>query len=127
MSIRSRDKGARGERELALLLADNGFPAKRGVQFSQGKHGLTGADVECESLGFMHIEVKRVEAGNPYNWHDQAKCDAKGKTAVVFHKRNGRRWLAILSAEDLLDIIRRSDLVDGGTDGTESEEIERAY
>ncbi len=112
MSLNSRDKGARGERELALLLADAGFPAKRGVQFSQGKHGLTGADVECESLDFMHIEVKRVEAGNPYNWHDQAYADAKGKTPVVFHKRNGRKWLAILSATDLLDIIRRSDLVD---------------
>lgn len=116
MTINARQKGARGERELALLLADNGFPAKRGVQFSQGKHGLTGADVECESLGFMHIECKRVEAGNPYNWYDQAFSDAykSQKTPVVFHKRNGRKWLAILSAEDLLDIIRRSDLV--GTD-----------
>lgn len=114
MSINARQKGARGERELALLLADAGFPAKRGVQFSQGKHGLTGADVECESLGFMHIEVKRVEASQVmYQWHDQAKTDSKGKLPVVFHKRNGRRWLAILSAEDLLDIIRRSDLVDG--------------
>lgn len=113
MSINSRQKGARAERELALLLADAGFPAKRGVQFSQGKHGLTGADVECESLGFMHIECKRVEAGNPYNWYDQAYADSKGKTPVVFHKRNGRKWLAILSAEHFLDIIRRSDLVDG--------------
>lgn len=124
MSINSRSKGARGERELALLLADNGFPAKRGVQFSQGKYGLTGADVECESLDFMHIECKRVEAGNPYNWHDQASTDAKGKTPVVFHKRNGRRWLAILSAEDFLNIVRRSDLVDNEQ---ENGEIERAY
>jgi Holliday junction resolvase len=110
--MNSRAKGARGERELSLFLTDAGFQAKRGVQFSQGKHGLTGADVICESLDFMHIEVKRVEAGNPYNWHDQASTDAKGKLPVVFHKRNGRKWLAILSAEDLLEIIRRSDLVD---------------
>jgi Holliday junction resolvase len=111
--MNSRAKGVRGERELSLFLTDAGFQAKRGVQFSQGKHGLTGADVECESLDFMHIEVKRVEASAVmYQWHDQASTDAKGKLPVVFHKRNGRRWLAILSAEDLLEIIRRSDLVD---------------
>jgi Holliday junction resolvase len=112
MSINGRQKGARGERELALFLTDHGFNAKRGVQFSQGKHGLTGADVICPGLSFMHIECKRVEAGSPYGWHDQATTDAKGKTPVVFHKRNGRRWLAILSAEDFVEIVRRSDLPD---------------
>jgi len=111
VSINGRQKGARGERELALFLTDAGFPAKRGVQFSQGKHGLTGADVLCESLGFLHVECKRVEAGNPYNWIYQAIRDAKEKIATVFHKRNNHEWIVILRAEDFLNIIKQTDLV----------------
>ena len=127
MSINRRNKGARGERELALFLTDAGFPAKRGVQFSQGKHGLTGADVICPSLAFMHIECKRVEAGNPYNWLSQAVRDAKQKIAAVFHKRNNHEWIVILRAEDFLHIIKESDWPNHGTSGTEEDEFERAY
>lgn len=109
--INSRAKGARGERELASFLTDQGFPAKRGVQFSQGKHGLTENDVVCESLP-LHIECKRVEAGNPYTWLEQAARDAKNnEIPVVFHKRNDRPWVVILSAEDFMAVLRESSLV----------------
>jgi Holliday junction resolvase len=108
----SRAKGARGERELALFLTDAGFPAKRGVQFSQGKHGLTGADVLCEALDFMHIECKRVEKLSLYEALSQALRDAGSKIATDWHKKNNHEWVVIIRAEDFLDIIRRSDLVD---------------
>jgi hypothetical protein len=54
--------------------------------------------------------VKRVEAGNPYSWMVQATTDAGKKIPVVAHKRNNRPWLCILSSEDFLEILRRSDL-----------------
>jgi Holliday junction resolvase len=120
--VNSRAKGCRGEREWRDQLREAGFlNARRGQQFSGGTDS---PDVVCPELPTIHFEVKRVEAGNPYNWHDQATTDAGSKIPVVAHKRNGRRWLAILSAEDLLDIIRRSDLVDNSND---KGEIERAY
>lgn len=110
--INSRAKGARGERELAQFLTEQGFPAKRGVQFSQGKFGLTESDVVCDSLPLLHIEVKRVEAGNPYNWLSQAVRDAKqGKLPVVFHKRNDHEWIVVLRAEDFIGVLRESSLV----------------
>jgi hypothetical protein len=68
-----------------------------------------------------------VEAGNPYNWHDQATTDAGNKTPVVVHKRNGRKWLVIMSGEDWLEMVKLTDLVDHGTTGTEEDEFERAY
>ena len=109
--INSRAKGARGERELAQFLSDQGFPAKRGVQFSQGKFGLTESDVVCESLP-LHIECKRVEAGNPYVWLDQARRDAKqGKIPVVFHKRNDCRWIVVIGADDFMSVLRESSLI----------------
>jgi len=124
----SRAKGARGERELASFLNDQGFPAKRGVQFSQGSHGLTAPDVICPSLSAFHIECKRVEAGNLYNWHDQAATDAKGKTPVVFHKKNGRKWMVILAAEDFTEILRNTDLVTSETHAEEDfEDFPRPY
>jgi hypothetical protein len=109
--INSREKGARGERELSAFLTDQGFPAKRGVQFSQGRFGLTEADVICETLP-LHIECKRVEAGNPYKWLAQAKRDAKeGKIPVVFHRRSESPWVVVIGAEDFMGIVRESTLV----------------
>jgi hypothetical protein len=106
--MNSRAKGCRGEREWRDQLREAGFlKARRGQQFSGGTDS---PDVVCPELPDVHFEVKRVESGNPYNWHDQAKCDAGAKIPVVAHKRNGRRWLVILEAGHFLDILRRSDL-----------------
>ena len=110
--MNSRAKGCRGEREWRDQLREMGFDARRGQQFSGGTES---PDVICHALPEIHFEVKRVEAGNPYNWRDQAKADAGKKIPVVAHKRNGRGWLAILDASDFLEILRRSDLVSVNT------------
>jgi hypothetical protein len=57
---------------------------------------------------------------------DQATTDAGDKTPVVVHKRNGRKWLVIMSGDDWLQMVKATDLVHG-TPGTEEEEFERAY
>ena len=125
MSVNSRSKGCRGEREWRDMLREAGFlKSRRGQQFSGGTDS---PDVVCPELPTIHFEVKRVEAGNPYNWHDQATSDAGNKTPVVVHKRNGRKWLVIMSGEDWLEMVKLTDLVDHGTTGTEEEEFERAY
>jgi Holliday junction resolvase len=121
----SRAKGCRGEREWRDQLREAGFDARRGQQFSGGNES---PDVVCPSLPTIHFEVKRVEAGNPYGWMTQAATDAGSKIPVVAHKRNGRPWLCILSAEDLLTILRRSDLVASNNTAEEADdEIVRAY
>lgn len=107
--INSRSKGKRGELEASKFLAAEGFPARRGQQFSGGTDS---PDIVCESLPSIHFEVKRVEAGNPYNWIAQAERDAGYKIPVVLHRRNDHKWLAILPAEHLLRILRNSDFVD---------------
>ncbi len=100
--VHSRNKGKRGELELAAFLRAHGFEARRGQQF---KGGGDSPDVVCDDLP-MHIECKRVEAGNIYTWLDQATRDAPaGKTPVVMHKKNGRPWVAVLTLEDLLELI----------------------
>lgn len=96
----SRNKGKVGELELAAFLTERGYKARRGQQF---KGGTDSPDVVAAGLEHIHIECKRVEAGNPYIWLDQAQRDAAGKkTPVVMHRKNNREWIVILTLEDFL-------------------------
>ena len=59
--MNSRQKGVRGERELAGILRDYGFDSRRGQQYC----GLNG-DADVIGLPGIHIECKRVERLNIY-------------------------------------------------------------
>jgi hypothetical protein len=100
--INSRQKGAGGEREFAQVLKGKALDARRGQQFSGSKDS---PDVVCPDLTNVHFEVKRVEAGNPYKWFEQAKRDGEGKMPIVAHRKNGQQWLAILDMDDLLELL----------------------
>lgn len=100
--INANKKGKRGEREAAALLREYGFEARRGQQFSGGGDS---PDV-VHSIPNVHIEVKRTEALSLYKAMDQAREDSGGKVPVVLHKRNGREWLAVIPASDLLRVFQ---------------------
>jgi hypothetical protein len=107
--MNSRAKGCRGEREFRDVLREAGYcKAIRGQQFHGGPES---PDVNCPELPEIHFEVKRVEKGNPHNWVDQCESDAKpNQYRVVAHKKNNKRWLAIMPMNDFLEIVRRSEL-----------------
>lgn len=100
----SKKKGARGERELAHYLTDNGHPARRGQQYSGSPDS---PDVICESLPGIHIECKRVERLQIHQAIEQAIDDAGDQTPVVAFKANRKPWLAILRLDDLLPLLER--------------------
>lgn len=104
-------KGKVGERELAEFLREHGFTsAARGQQFkgSPGSPDVVG-------LPGHHIECKRVEALSLYAAYEQACRDSgSGDTPLVAHRKNGtphhpKPWLAILSLEDYLLLVRERD------------------
>ena len=100
----SKQKGARGERELASKLREFGFKARRGQQYN----GLEGEDVV--GLPNIHVEVKRVEKLNIYDAIEQAIRDAKElKLPVVFHRKNNRQWLVTMTLEDWISLYRESE------------------
>ena len=109
--MNSREKGARGERELANYLKDRGFMARRGQQFS-GANG----DADVEGLPGIHIECKRVEKLNIDESMEQSIRDAyaesikRGKktTPTVWHRANGRKWKVTMLAEDFLNLYRKA-------------------
>jgi hypothetical protein len=102
VTINSRQKGKRGELELVEFLRERGVAARRGQQFSGGADS---PDV-VTALEDVHFEAKRVEAGNPYQWLDQAIADAGDKIPVVAHRRNRRDWIAIIRLADLVAILK---------------------
>jgi Holliday junction resolvase len=102
--VNSKQKGKRGELELAHWLTDRGYPARRGQQF---KGGEDSPDVVCESLGFLNIECKRTERLKIYDAMKQSIADAgEDQTPIVFHRKNGEEWLTILRAEDLIKLLK---------------------
>ena len=99
----SREKGKRGERELANLLRSYGFEnSRRGQQFC-GKDGS--ADVV--GLPGIHIECKRVERLNLENAMEQSQQDARpGEIPIVCHRRDRKPWLVTLTLDDFIQIYK---------------------
>lgn len=101
MGKMSRDKGKRGERELAALLREYGYDAKRGVQY---KGGTDSPDVT--GLPGIHIECKRVEALRLYDALTQAKADAGDNMPVIIHRKNDCEWVVIQPLNDWIKLYR---------------------
>lgn len=103
MSVNSRQKGKRGEREAAKALGEAlGLTCRRAQQYS----GLGSADVV--GVDGLHIEVKRTETFRIHDAVAQASADAaNGDVPLVLHKKNGKPWLAIVKVEDLPQLSRR--------------------
>jgi len=101
--VNSRAKGARGELEFSAFLREHGFAARRGQQFSGGGDS---PDVVSDVPG-VHFEIKRTESLSLWPAMDQARRDAAaGKVPVVCHRPSRRKWIAILDAEDFLNIMK---------------------
>ena len=92
--MNSRNKGKRGELELANLLKEHGFDARRGQQYS-GANG----DADVEGMPGIHIECKRVERLNIEDAMAQSRRDARTDEIPVVMQTFGRGSLAIKTAE----------------------------
>lgn len=97
---RSRRKGIEAERELAAWFRERGVSARRGVQ-RQG--GPDSPDVEA-AVPF-HVECKRQERLSILSALAQARGDAAGRPAVVLWRCNRSDWIAILTADELLELL----------------------
>ena len=99
--MNSRNKGARGERELANILRSRGYEARRGQQYS----GING-DADVVGLPGFHIECKRVEKLSINKAMEQSIRDASyGEIPTVMHRANGEQWKVTMLLDDFLDII----------------------
>lgn len=99
----SRNKGKRYERELANYLSDNGFPSRRGQQFSGGGDS---PDVVSEEFPF-HIEAKRTERLMLYDAMSQSIRDAGDKPPCVIHRKNNSESMFTCRLSDLVALLNK--------------------
>jgi hypothetical protein len=108
--MNSNQKGKRGEREARDVWREEGYTCRRTQQYC----GNTGdaSDITIEGVE-LHVEVKRCERGNPYEWLNQAITDSlkTDKWPVVQHKRNDHPTIFILPQSTFFRMLRGSDLV----------------
>jgi len=99
--VDSREKGKKGERELANRLRELGIEdARRGQQFSgreeQDIVGLDGIYVECKRVNKLNINEAILKAIE----------DAGDKTPAVFHRRDRGEWLVTMRLDDWVEMYR---------------------
>lgn len=100
--VNSRQKGARGERELAAVLREEGWI---GAMRGQQRSGCEQADVVGGPAG-VHWEVKRVERLLLAKAVEQARRDARpGEVPIVAHRRSQEPWMATLDLRVLLRLL----------------------
>lgn len=96
----NRDKGARGERELAKLIREQyGYEARRGYVFQH--------ESDMVGLPGIHPEVKRKEKLSLYTAMEQAIEEAekrKDGLPTVFHRRDRKEWLVVMRLTDWIDL-----------------------
>jgi len=103
--VNSREKGKRGELELAHKLREYGYDCRRGQQFC-GANG----DADVVGLPGIHIEAKRNEKLNIYDAINQAAHDAlKGLLPAVFHRRNNHEWLVTMRLDDWIALYKEAN------------------
>ena len=107
----SKDKGKRFEREIANLLKDYGYDARRTAQYC----GNTGDASDVVGLPGIHIECKAQEQMRLYEWMQQAIRDSEksGKMPAVFHKKNYADILVTMRLDDWMTLYKSSILSKG--------------
>ena len=101
---KSQRKGAHGERELAALLREYGYPVERGGTLSFGEvpdlSGLPGVHIEVKRVERLHVpEALKQAMRDPDKFHDGAP--------TLFHRRSREPWLVTMRLQDWISLYDR--------------------
>lgn len=105
----SRRKGKVGELEVAQVMRDHGFQARRTAPM-QAQQGAPEADVALSVEG-MFVEVKRCERVEIDKWCAQAElASPHSSTPCVVWRRSRQPWRVALPLDEFLLLLRRASL-----------------
>lgn len=107
MGAKSTRKGADGEREVAAILRKCGYQIERGGTQSYGQRP------DLFGLNGVHLEIKRSERAQIWEWMRQSKRDAQrfgdGMPSVVF-RRSRSKWLICMELSDFLTFYQAAEV-----------------
>lgn len=107
--MNSRNKGKRGELEVAHLLKEYGYDARRSQQYA----GIN-SDADVVGLPRIHLEIKRVEKLNIDEALSQSIRDAKDEEVpVVMHRKNRTEWKVTMRFADWIKMYKAWEEVNG--------------
>lgn len=121
MPKRERDKGTRGELEVAAIFRSYGFDCDR-VPNSGGLR------IKGDLYGNVpvHVEVKRQENLRLPLWLRQAAAEAGHRIPVVAFRQNHGEWYAALPLDELVPMIQTHALMQAGQlEGSEDAQATR--
>ena len=105
MGKAEREKGARGEREVATILRAHGLDVRR-VPNSGGLDTIG----DLLGLDCYHLEVKRQERLALPAWIAQAADECGDKVPVVVFRQSRGQWYACLPLGELANLLRPSQV-----------------
>lgn len=103
----SRAKGASAEREIVQLLREYGWQEAERTSNGRSQSGRG----DFANGPNVHLEAKRCERAEVWKWWEQVQRDADPDSMytlppVVVFRRSRSPWLALLSFEELLALLR---------------------
>ena len=103
--VNGKQKGKKGELEVAKIFKDNGFKnTRRSQQYSGDKKE---GDPDIKGVDGLHIEVKRREKLNIENAIKQVKKDKKDDDiGIIVHRKNREDYKVTLSVDDFFKIFK---------------------
>ena len=122
MACNSRRKGAAGELEAAKALNDvlPHAQARRAQQYA-GHH--TAADLTCDGLPGIMVEVKRRQSMNLHSVMKKSLEDCTAEqTPVIIHRKDNEEWLLTVRLEDLPAMMWK--FLREGTPGEKKKDVE---
>lgn len=102
MAKASREKGIRGELEVAAIFREHGFDVNR-VPNSGGlriKGDLYG------ELDGLHVEVKRAERSRLPEWLRQCEGECAGRVPVLVYRGSREPWRVVLPLAYYCGLLR---------------------
>lgn len=107
MGAKSTRKGAGGEREVMAILREHGYNVERGGTQSYGKRP------DLYGLDGIHLEIKRSERAQIWEWMQQSQRDAQkfddGVPSVIF-RRSRSKWLICMELNDFLTFYQAAKI-----------------
>ena len=101
MSCNSKKKGSEGERQAAKAL-NAVLPHAKARRAQQYCGTETAADLVCEGLDGVMVEVKRREAMNIHKVMKEAQATSTdAQLPIILHRKDGEEWLLTIRLEDL--------------------------
>ena len=101
MACNAKRKGSAGEREAAHAL-NAVLPHAKARRAQQYCGHATAADLVCEGLPGIMVEVKRKQALNLHKTMDKSLEDCiDEQTPVIIHRKDNCEWLLTVRLEDV--------------------------